>query len=43
MKARGYRIESQTFNGDMAAIQVVGAAPVPASDPRGRGVSLVVP
>ena len=42
MKARGYRIESQTFNGDMAAIQVVGGAPTPASDPRARGVSLVV-
>ena len=42
MKARGYRIESQTFNGDMAAIKIVGGAPEPASDPRARGVSLVV-
>ena len=42
MKARGYRIESQTFNGDMAAIQVTDGAPTPASDPRARGVSLVV-
>ncbi|MGZ3403644.1 MAG: gamma-glutamyltransferase [Phenylobacterium sp.] len=43
MKARGYRIEDQGFNGDMAAIQIVGAAPRPASDPRARGVSMVVP
>ncbi len=42
MKARGYRWESQGFNGDVAAIQVVGATPHPASDPRARGVSLVV-
>jgi gamma-glutamyltranspeptidase/glutathione hydrolase len=41
MKARGYRIESQGFNGDIEAIQVVGATPRAASDPRGRGVSLV--
>ncbi|HLZ75261.1 gamma-glutamyltransferase [Phenylobacterium sp.] len=42
MKARGYKIEGQGFNGDMAAIQVTGGAPQPASDPRARGVSLVV-
>jgi gamma-glutamyltranspeptidase/glutathione hydrolase len=42
MKTRGYRLESQGFNGDIAAIQVVGATPRPASDPRARGVSLVV-
>ena len=42
VKARGYRIAGQDFNGDMAAIQVVGGRPQPASDPRARGVSLVV-
>jgi gamma-glutamyltranspeptidase / glutathione hydrolase len=42
MKARGYRLEAQDFNGDIEAIQIVGAAPRAASDPRGRGVSLVV-
>lgn len=42
IKARGYRLEAQDFNGDIEAIQVVGAAPLAASDPRGRGVSLVV-
>jgi gamma-glutamyltranspeptidase/glutathione hydrolase len=43
MNARGYRIEGQGFNGDVEAIAVAGEAPQPASDPRGRGVSLVVP
>jgi gamma-glutamyltranspeptidase/glutathione hydrolase len=42
MNARGYRIERQDFNGDVEAIKVVGGEPQPASDPRGRGVSLVV-
>ncbi|HZZ33350.1 MAG TPA: gamma-glutamyltransferase [Phenylobacterium sp.] len=42
VKARGYRIEAQSFNGDMAAIQIVGGSPHAASDPRARGVSLVV-
>ena len=41
--ARGYRIEDQGYNGDIEAIQIVGAAPRAASDPRARGVSLVVP
>ena len=43
MEKRGYRIETQDFNGDIEAIQIVGATPVPASDPRGRGVSMVAP
>jgi gamma-glutamyltranspeptidase/glutathione hydrolase len=42
MKARGYRLDGQGFNGDIEAIQVVGGTPQAASDPRGRGVSLVV-
>jgi gamma-glutamyltranspeptidase / glutathione hydrolase len=42
MKARGYKIEEQSFNGDIAAIRIVSGAPEAASDPRGRGVSLVV-
>ena len=41
--ARGYRIEDQGYNGDIEAIQIVGAAPRAALDPRARGVSLVVP
>jgi gamma-glutamyltranspeptidase/glutathione hydrolase len=43
MTARGYRMEDQGFNGDIEAIQVVGGHPRAASDPRARGVSLVVP
>ena len=42
VRARGYRIEDQGWNGDMQAIQVVGGSPRAASDPRARGVSLVV-
>lgn len=42
MAQRGYRIEQQDFVGDIEAIQIVGTTPVPASDPRARGVSLVV-
>jgi gamma-glutamyltranspeptidase/glutathione hydrolase len=43
LSRRGYRLEAQDFNGDIEAIQVVGGAPRPASDPRARGVSLIVP
>ena len=42
LKARGYRTEAQDFNGDIEAIQIVGAKPAPASDPRARGVSMVI-
>ena len=40
--ARGYRLEDQGYNGDIAAIRVVDGKPEPASDPRARGVSLLV-
>jgi gamma-glutamyltranspeptidase/glutathione hydrolase len=43
LQARGYKTVAQDFNGDIEAIQVVGRTPRPASDPRARGVSLVVP
>ena len=43
MVRRGYRIDAQDFSGDIEAIQVIGGAPRAASDPRARGVSLVVP
>ncbi len=43
MVKRGYRIDAHDFSGDIEAIQVVGGAPKAASDPRARGVSLVVP
>ncbi|WP_309606290.1 gamma-glutamyltransferase [Phenylobacterium sp.] len=42
LAARGYRFEDQGYNGDIEAIQVVGRTPRAASDPRARGVSLVV-
>ncbi|HEX4152522.1 MAG TPA: gamma-glutamyltransferase [Steroidobacteraceae bacterium] len=43
LTAQGYRIEAQSFNGDIEAVQIAGDRPVPASDPRGRGVSMIVP
>lgn len=42
LSARGYITATQNFNGDIAAVQVIGNTPVPASDPRGRGVSVSV-
>ena len=42
LEARGYRIENQGWNGDIEAILVDGRQPVPASDPRGIGVSRTV-
>jgi gamma-glutamyltranspeptidase/glutathione hydrolase len=43
LMARGYRIDTQDFNGDIAAIQVVDGKPVLAPDPRARGAGLIVP
>jgi gamma-glutamyltranspeptidase/glutathione hydrolase len=43
MIKRGYKIDAHDFSGDIEAIQIVGGAPRPASDPRARGVSMVVP
>ena len=40
---RGYKVEGQDFNGDIEAIEIIGGKPVPAADPRARGVGLVVP
>jgi gamma-glutamyltranspeptidase/glutathione hydrolase len=42
LTARGYRVETQDFNGDIEAIEVVGSDPVPMADPRMRGVAMVV-
>lgn len=42
MKARGYVIERQDWTGDMEAIQILGKTPVAVSDPRQRGVAVVV-
>jgi gamma-glutamyltranspeptidase/glutathione hydrolase len=40
---RGYRIEAQSYNGDVAAIQIVDHQPILAPDPRARGHALIVP
>jgi gamma-glutamyltranspeptidase/glutathione hydrolase len=43
LKARGYRLEDQDFNGDVEAVEVTGRTPFAAPDPRGRGVGRIVP
>jgi gamma-glutamyltranspeptidase/glutathione hydrolase len=43
MAKRGYKIDANDFSGDIEAIQVMGGVPRPGSDPRARGVSLVIP
>jgi gamma-glutamyltranspeptidase/glutathione hydrolase len=43
MTQRGYVLNTQDYNGDIEAIQVVGRTPVVAPDPRARGFGLVVP
>jgi gamma-glutamyltranspeptidase/glutathione hydrolase len=43
MAKRGYRIDAKDFSGDIEAIQVTGGVPRPGSDPRARGLSLVIP
>jgi gamma-glutamyltranspeptidase / glutathione hydrolase len=42
LEARGYRFEAQDYNGDIAAVQVLGRTPVVAPDPRARGAGVVV-
>ncbi len=42
LRVRGYRTEDQGYNGDIEAIEIDGQTPVPAADPRGRGVGMVV-
>jgi len=43
LMARGYTVDNEAWGGDIEAIQIVDAQPVAVSDPRARGVSLVVP
>ncbi|MGA7778561.1 MAG: gamma-glutamyltransferase [Paraburkholderia sp.] len=38
LKAKGYTVEGQSFNGDVQLIRVDGTTPQPAADPRGVGV-----
>jgi gamma-glutamyltranspeptidase/glutathione hydrolase len=42
VKARGYVLKAQSFNGDIQAIKIDGDTPEPAADPRGRGVTRVI-
>jgi gamma-glutamyltranspeptidase/glutathione hydrolase len=42
LKAMGYTLEEQSFNGDVQMIRVEGATPEPAADPRGVGVGRVM-
>ncbi|MFL9858884.1 gamma-glutamyltransferase [Paraburkholderia madseniana] len=42
LKARGYTLEGQSFNGDVQMIRVEGTTPEPAADPRGVGVGRVM-
>lgn len=42
IQALGYVLKPQSFNGDIQAIEIDGATPQPAADPRGRGVTRVV-
>ena len=38
----GYKVEDQGYNGDIEAIETLGADPIAVADPRGRGVGMVV-
>ncbi|RZF29579.1 gamma-glutamyltransferase [Paraburkholderia sp. UYCP14C] len=42
LKALGYTVEQQSFNGDVQMIRVDGTTPEPESDPRGGGVARVI-
>ncbi|OYU51163.1 MAG: gamma-glutamyltransferase [Alphaproteobacteria bacterium PA1] len=41
LERRGYRIEAQNYNGDIAAIQVANGQPRIAPDPRARGAARI--
>jgi gamma-glutamyltranspeptidase / glutathione hydrolase len=42
LEARGYRFEAQDYNGDIAAVQVLGRTPIVAPDPRARGAGIII-
>nr|WP_244145175.1 gamma-glutamyltransferase [Paraburkholderia tuberum] len=41
LATRGYSVANSGFNTDVAAVQIVNGNPIPVSDPRGRGASVV--
>ncbi|WP_205972272.1 gamma-glutamyltransferase [Paraburkholderia sp. Tr-20389] len=43
VRAKGYKLQAQDFNGDIQAIKIDGETPEAVSDPRGRGVTRVIP
>ena len=43
VEAKGYKLKAQDFNGDIQAIKIDGESPNAVSDPRGRGVTRVIP
>ena len=43
IEAKGYVLKGQDFSGDIQAIEIIGGTPEAASDPRGRGVTRVIP
>ncbi|ALL68724.1 Gamma-glutamyltranspeptidase [Paraburkholderia caribensis MBA4] len=43
VEGKGYTLKTQDFNGDIQAIKINGERPEAVSDPRGRGVSRVIP
>lgn len=43
LEAKGYVLKGQDISGDIQAIRVEGETPEAVSDPRGRGVSRVIP
>jgi gamma-glutamyltranspeptidase/glutathione hydrolase len=43
IEAKGYVLKGQDFSGDIQVIKINGDAPEAAADPRGRGVTRVIP
>jgi gamma-glutamyltranspeptidase / glutathione hydrolase len=43
LQAKGYTLTKQAFNGDIQVIKINGTTPEPVADPRGRGVTRVIP
>jgi gamma-glutamyltranspeptidase/glutathione hydrolase len=43
IEAKGYVLKGQDFSGDIQAIEINGNAPEAAADPRGRGVTRMIP
>ena len=42
LQARGYTVSTNSFDTDIQAIKITGRDVMPVSDPRGRGLALIV-